>query len=119
VPFEPLFNPVLRKTEIGSGSLLTNEWVLTAAHVVDQAASPADIEIRRGNAGDANAQVRRGIRTVIHPTWNRAAIGPNGENLCTSGAERKRKRGSELKRAMGVERGSAAGSAGPETSPKP
>src|SRR6266542_2260146 len=85
VQFEPLFNPVLRKTEIGSGSLLTNEWVLTAAHVVDQAASPADIEIRRGNAGDANAQVRRGIRTVIHPTWNRAAIGPNGENLCTSG----------------------------------
>ena len=57
----------------GSGTLLDNEWVLTAAHVVDDIAAPEDITVRRGNAGDSGAEVRHGLRTAIHHAYVKRA----------------------------------------------
>jgi len=62
-------NKVAQITDFGSGSLLTNEWVLTAAHVVYDAAAPSQVEVRLGNASDPNAQVRKAKRIDIHPGY--------------------------------------------------
>lgn len=65
------------KLGAGSGTLLSSQWVLTAAHVVDRAASPEDITIRRGNAGDPNAEVRHASRVAIHHAY--VPPPPNGD----------------------------------------
>jgi hypothetical protein len=59
----------LQFIENGTGTFVDDDWILTAAHVVHDAASPMDVEIRRGNRLDFNAEVRRGRRIVIHPRY--------------------------------------------------
>jgi hypothetical protein len=67
---------VAQVVEHGSGTLLSNEWILTAAHVVYNAAAPGQVEVRRGNADDPNAEVRRARRIDIHPGYD-APTDPN------------------------------------------
>jgi len=64
--------------EAGSGTLLSADWVLTAGHVVYNAASPGDVTVRRGNSADSSAEIRHGKRIEIHPGYEPVAGGnPN------------------------------------------
>ncbi|MET0791209.1 MAG: trypsin-like serine protease, partial [Polyangiaceae bacterium] len=57
-------------TEQGSGVLLTNEWVLTAAHVVDAAAAPGSVTVTLDGSPQPAADV------IIHPQYRRSTL-PN------------------------------------------
>lgn len=64
-------------SENGSGVLLTNEWVLTAAHVVDGAAStPSTISV------DLDGETRKAAEVIIHPLYRRSTQ-PNTPNSAT------------------------------------
>jgi hypothetical protein len=67
-----VFLAVPSKAVAGSGTLLTNEWVLTAAHVAEPAqGDPSQLFIALGNTTRAASEIH------LHPLWNGDGEGQN------------------------------------------
>lgn len=57
-----------------SGSLLTNDWILTASHCNPMSVAANTISVTMGNAGSPNAQTRMAVFRVQHPSLDFALI---------------------------------------------
>jgi Trypsin len=54
--------------QLGSGTLISQEWILTAGHVVDDRRTRVgNISVRLGNLSDTGAQVRNAVAVYHHP----------------------------------------------------
>jgi hypothetical protein len=64
----------------GTGVLLSQEWVLTAAHVVDiRRMNIPGVTVKLGNASDTGAQVRNAVAVYHHPAHS-LAVGSGPSN---------------------------------------
>ncbi|XP_018906020.2 uncharacterized protein [Bemisia tabaci] len=81
----------LLKMDIGSGtsyctsSILTEKWVLTAAHCVARIRRPSDVEVIAGQSGFSSpqfgdkAQKKKGVQVHIHPSFKHSESPGNGD----------------------------------------